>query len=80
MSRPSPLTSSLLVALLCLIWGSTWLVIQEGLEDLPPEAQLELVKQAEQVELGADEERVLVVGASTDMRTRVGLNLHTHLH
>lgn len=24
------------VALLCLVWGSTWLVIREGLEDLPP--------------------------------------------
>lgn len=26
----------LLIALLCLIWGSTWIVIQEGLRDLPP--------------------------------------------
>ena len=25
-----------LVGLLCLLWGSTWLVIQEGLRDLPP--------------------------------------------
>ena len=24
------------IALLCLIWGSTWLVIREGLRDLPP--------------------------------------------
>ena len=33
---PSPLLINLLVGLLCLIWGSTWLVIKEGLEDLPP--------------------------------------------
>jgi len=26
----------LLIALLCLIWGSTWIVIQGGLRDLPP--------------------------------------------
>ncbi|MGH7149815.1 MAG: EamA family transporter, partial [Planctomycetota bacterium] len=26
----------LLTGLLCLIWGSTWVVIQEGLDDLPP--------------------------------------------
>lgn len=25
-----------LTALLCLVWGSTWLVIRKGLEDLPP--------------------------------------------
>jgi drug/metabolite transporter (DMT)-like permease len=34
--RPSPLVTSTLVAALCLIWGSTWLVIREGLHDLPP--------------------------------------------
>ena len=33
---PSALLVNLLVALLCLIWGSTWLVIKTGLEDLPP--------------------------------------------
>jgi drug/metabolite transporter (DMT)-like permease len=33
--RPNPPTVFLLTALLCLIWGSTWVVIQEGLEDLP---------------------------------------------
>ncbi|MBI4879073.1 MAG: EamA family transporter [Planctomycetes bacterium] len=33
---PSTLRVLLLVALLSLIWGSTWLVIREGLEDLPP--------------------------------------------
>ncbi|MBN2490900.1 MAG: EamA family transporter [Planctomycetes bacterium] len=31
--RPAAL---LLIGLLCLIWGSTWLVIAEGLDDLPP--------------------------------------------
>ena len=34
--RPSATRSTLLVALLCLIWGSTWIVIQGGLRDLPP--------------------------------------------
>lgn len=33
---PRPVVLLLLVALLCLIWGSTWLVIQQGLRDLPP--------------------------------------------
>lgn len=33
--HPSPLKVFLLTALLCLIWGSTWIVIQSGLEDLP---------------------------------------------
>src|SRR5690606_12949523 len=33
---PGPIPTQALVALLCLIWGSTWLVIQEGLADLPP--------------------------------------------
>jgi drug/metabolite transporter (DMT)-like permease len=38
MSRPAPgpLKVLLLTALLCLIWGSTWVVIKNGLEDLPP--------------------------------------------
>lgn len=34
--RPSRLATNLLVVLLCLIWGSTWLVIKGGLRDLPP--------------------------------------------
>jgi drug/metabolite transporter (DMT)-like permease len=33
---PSPAVVRTLIALLCLIWGSTWLVIKEGLRDLPP--------------------------------------------
>lgn len=33
--RPSPLKLFLWTAVLCLIWGSTWVVIKEGLEDLP---------------------------------------------
>ena len=33
---PSALVRALSIALLCLIWGSTWLVIQHGLADLPP--------------------------------------------
>ena len=35
MRPPSPKTINLLVALLCLLWGSTWVVIREGLKDLP---------------------------------------------
>jgi len=34
-AQPSAATSAVLVAVLCLIWGSTWLVIKEGLVDLP---------------------------------------------
>lgn len=33
---PSSTAVVLLVALLCLVWGSTWIVIQWGLRDLPP--------------------------------------------
>ncbi len=33
---PSPLLTNVLIALLCLVWGSTWLVIKVGLEELPP--------------------------------------------
>ncbi len=33
---PGPALATALVAVLCLIWGSTWLVIREGLKDLPP--------------------------------------------
>jgi drug/metabolite transporter (DMT)-like permease len=33
--RPRPLALFLLTALLCVIWGSTWVVIKTGLEDLP---------------------------------------------
>jgi drug/metabolite transporter (DMT)-like permease len=35
-SPSAPRGASAIVALLCLIWGSTWLVIQGGLRDLPP--------------------------------------------
>lgn len=35
-SRPTTSRTALLIALLCLIWGSTWIVIQGGLRDLPP--------------------------------------------
>ncbi|MEM7305122.1 MAG: EamA family transporter [Planctomycetota bacterium] len=34
--KPSPTVANLALVLLCLIWGSTWLVIRTGLEDLPP--------------------------------------------
>ncbi len=34
--KPSSFTIRGLFFLLCLIWGSTWLVIKQGLEDLPP--------------------------------------------
>lgn len=34
--RPSRRTAALVLALLCLLWGSTWLVIKFGLRDLPP--------------------------------------------
>jgi drug/metabolite transporter (DMT)-like permease len=33
---PSAALGNVLIALLCLIWGSTWMVIQRGLADLPP--------------------------------------------
>ena len=35
-ATPSPKTITILVAILCLAWGSTWVVIKEGLRDLPP--------------------------------------------
>ncbi len=35
-SVPPRLTGDLLIGLLCLIWGSTWIVIKFGLEDMPP--------------------------------------------
>lgn len=35
-ARPRPAVLVAVVALLCLVWGSTWIVIQAGLEDLPP--------------------------------------------
>src|SRR5204862_326328 len=34
--RPPPSLGNVFIALLCLIWGSTWIVIQRGLADLPP--------------------------------------------
>ncbi|MFN0244625.1 MAG: DMT family transporter [Planctomycetota bacterium] len=33
---PSSFARATLVALLCVIWGSTWIVIRGGLDDLPP--------------------------------------------
>lgn len=35
-SAPGPFALNGGVALMCLIWGSTWLVVKEGLADLPP--------------------------------------------
>jgi len=35
-AAPSPFKVAALTALLCLIWGSTWVVIAGGLESLPP--------------------------------------------
>jgi len=37
---PGALVVTLSIGLLCLIWGSTWLVIREGLSDLPPYTSL----------------------------------------
>jgi len=36
MRGPGPVLILVLVGMLCLIWGSTWLVIKEGLTALPP--------------------------------------------
>jgi drug/metabolite transporter (DMT)-like permease len=33
---PSALVANGSVAIMCLVWGSTWLVIREGLDDIPP--------------------------------------------
>lgn len=33
---PSRLQTNLLITVMCLIWGSTWLVVKKGVEDLPP--------------------------------------------
>lgn len=35
-ASPSRFVQGVLVALLCAVWGSTWLVIRGGLRDLPP--------------------------------------------
>jgi drug/metabolite transporter (DMT)-like permease len=35
-SRPALPIGNLHIALLCLIWGSTWIIIRRGLTDLPP--------------------------------------------
>ena len=35
-AAPPAWTIRLLVGLLCLIWGSTWIVIKDGLADIPP--------------------------------------------
>lgn len=32
---PSPLVSAAAIAAMCLIWGTTWVIIKEGLQDLP---------------------------------------------
>lgn len=34
--KPPPKLVGVLIALLCLLWGSTWFVIRDGLRDLPP--------------------------------------------
>lgn len=39
---PSALVVVVAIGLLCLVWGSTWLVIREGLADLPPFRSLAL--------------------------------------
>jgi len=36
LNAPRPTLVVLLIALLCLVWGSTWVVIQGGLQSLPP--------------------------------------------
>lgn len=36
-SAPSARTANLAIAVLCLVWGSTWLAIKGGLRDLPPQ-------------------------------------------
>jgi drug/metabolite transporter (DMT)-like permease len=36
MQQPAAKTINLLVALICLLWGSTWFVIRVGIKDLPP--------------------------------------------
>jgi drug/metabolite transporter (DMT)-like permease len=33
---PSALVANGSIAIMCLVWGSTWLVIREGLDDIPP--------------------------------------------
>lgn len=35
-SAPRPIVAYVLMALVCVVWGSTWLVIKVGLQDLPP--------------------------------------------
>lgn len=37
LSAPSPRTANFAIAVLCLVWGSTWLAIKGGLRDLPPQ-------------------------------------------
>jgi len=34
--RPSSVVTNVCIAVMCLVWGSTWLVIREGLDDIPP--------------------------------------------
>lgn len=33
---PSPLKTNVLIGVLCLIWGSTWIVVKKSTDDLPP--------------------------------------------
>src|SRR4026209_1977018 len=33
---PSALVVNGSIAVMCIVWGSTWLVIREGLDDIPP--------------------------------------------
>lgn len=42
MRPPGPALQLGIVAVLCLVWGSTWLVIQEGLDDMQPLTSLAL--------------------------------------
>jgi drug/metabolite transporter (DMT)-like permease len=34
---PSPRVANIAIAVMCLVWGSTWIVIKSGLRDLPPQ-------------------------------------------
>ena len=33
---PSPLSTALLMVMLCFVWGTSWLAIKIGLKDVPP--------------------------------------------
>jgi len=34
---PSPRVANFAIAVMCIVWGSTWIVIKSGLRDLPPQ-------------------------------------------